>query len=66
MVRKPLANGSQTKCAYVWMELQTCAVPSANGSHTVCREPKFVSFLLEHKENWMRQVSFARLKFTEN
>ncbi len=51
-------NGSQTKCAYVWTGLQTCAAPSANGSHTVRHEPKFVSFLREHKENWMRWVSF--------
>ncbi len=58
MVRKPLANGSQTKCAYVWMGLRTCATPSANGSHTIHHEPKFVSFLNKHKENWMRRVSF--------
>ncbi len=25
----------RTKCVHVWMGLQTCAVPSANGSHTV-------------------------------
>ncbi len=33
----------RTKCAYVWMGLQTCAAPSVNGSHTVHCEPKFVS-----------------------
>ncbi len=46
------------KCTYVWMGLHTCAAPSPNGSHTVCHEPKLVSFLREHKENWMRWVSF--------
>ncbi len=60
MVRKLLANSSQTKCVYVWTGLRTCAAPSANGSHTVCREPKFVGFLRKLKENWMRQVSFPR------
>ncbi len=37
---KWFANGSQTKYAYVWTGLWTCAAPSANGSHTVCQEPK--------------------------
>ncbi len=41
---KWLANHSQTKCAYVWTGLRTCAALSANGSHTVCRVPKFVGF----------------------
>ncbi len=59
-------NGLRTKCAYVWTGLRTCAVPSINGSHTVHCEPKFVSFLRKHKENWMRQVSFAHLRFAEN
>ncbi len=58
MVRKPLANGSQTKCAHVWMRLRTCAAPSTNGSHTVCCKLKFVGVLLKHKENWMRRLSF--------
>ncbi len=31
------------------MGLRTHATPSANCSHTVCREPKFVSFLHNHK-----------------
>ncbi len=35
--------------AHVWTELQTCAAPSANSSHTICRELKFVGFLREHK-----------------
>ncbi len=54
MVRKPLANGSRTKCAYVWMGLRTCAAPSTNGVHTIRRKPKFVGFLRERKQNWMR------------
>ncbi len=58
MVRKSLTNGLRTKCAYVWMGLQTCAAPSAKGSHTIHREPKFVGLLRKHKENWMRWVSF--------
>ncbi len=69
MVREPLANGLRTKCAYAWMGLQTCAAPSANGSHTICRKPKFVGILHEHKGNWMRLhalVSFAHLRFMEN
>ncbi len=66
MVREPLANGSQTKCVYVWMGLRTCTALSANNLHTIRREPKFVVFLRKHKENWMRQVSFARLRFAEN
>ncbi len=44
VVRELLANGSWTKCAYVWTGLLTCAAPSVNGSHTVCRKPKFVVF----------------------
>ncbi len=58
MVREPLANGSQTKCAYVWMGLQTCAAPSANGSHTIRCKPKFVGFLRKYKDNWTHCVSF--------
>ncbi len=54
MVREPLANSLQTKCAYLWMVLWTCTAPSTNGPYTVCGEPKFVVFLHEHKENWMR------------
>ncbi len=54
MVCKPLANRSWIKCAYVWTGLQTCAAPSANSSHTIRCEPKFVGFSREHKENWMR------------
>ncbi len=61
MVHKPLANGSQTKCTYMWMGLLTCAAPSAKGSHTVRRKPKFVGFLCEHKENWMRRCPFHTL-----
>ncbi len=66
MVRIPLANGLQTKCAYVWMELRTCTAPSANGSHTIRHETKFVGSLREHKEKWIRRVSCARLRFTKN
>ncbi len=58
MVRKPLANGLQTKCAYVWTRLRTCAAPSAKSWHTIHHKPKFVRFLREHKENWMGLVSF--------
>ncbi len=50
MVHKPLANGSQTKCVYVWMGLQTYAALSANGSHTIRCEPKLVGFLCERRE----------------
>ncbi len=53
MVRKQLANGSRTKCAYVWTGLLTSAVLSMNSSHTIRHEPKFVIFLREHKKNWM-------------
>ncbi len=53
-----LANGLRTKGVYVWMGLQACAVPFVNGSHTVHRKSKFVGFLGEHKENWMRWMSF--------
>ncbi len=49
MVREPLTNGLRTKCVYVWMGLRTCAVPSANGSHTVRRKPKFVVFFANTK-----------------
>ncbi len=63
MVRKLLTNGSRTKCTYVWTGLRTCAMPSVNGSHTVRHEPKFVSFLRKHKENWMRRVSFPCTSF---
>ncbi len=46
MVRKPDARmcglGSRTKCTDVWTGLRTCAVPSANGLHTIRQEPKFV------------------------
>ncbi len=44
MVHKLLVNGSQTKCAYVWTRLQTCAAPSVYGSHTIRCEQKFVIF----------------------
>ncbi len=40
-----------TECAYLWTGLRTCAAPSANGSHTICYELKFVSFLCEHNLN---------------
>ncbi len=43
----------RTRCAYMWTGLQTCTVPSANGSHTVRHEPKFVGFLHKHKRNCM-------------
>ncbi len=56
MVREPLANGSRTKCAYVCMGLRTYAAPSATGSHTIRYKPKFVGFLRERKENWMRRA----------
>ncbi len=46
---EPSVNGSYTKCAYVWMGLQTCAALSANCSHTICHKSKFVSFLRETK-----------------
>ncbi len=59
-----LVNSLQTKCAYVWMGLQTCAVSSTNGSHTIRYELK--CFLRKYKENWMHRVSFARLRFAEN
>ncbi len=62
MQTKQLTNCSRTKCVYVWMGLRTCVAPSANGSHTICREPKFVSFLREHKGNWVRWVSCVRIK----
>ncbi len=42
-------NGSCNKYAYEWMELNTCAAPSAYSSCTIHHEPKFVSFLCEHK-----------------
>ncbi len=35
MVRKPLANGSRTKCTYLWIGLRTCTVPSTDSSHTI-------------------------------
>ncbi len=54
MMCELLTNGSQAKCVYVWTGLRTCAAASANGSHTVRCEPKFVGFWCEHKENWMR------------
>ncbi len=57
-------NDSRAKCAYVWTGLRTCTAPSANGSHTVRRELKFVGFLRELKENWMHQVSFPRIECT--
>ncbi len=44
MVREPLANSLQIKCAYVCTRLRTYAALSANGSHPVRCEPKFVSF----------------------
>ncbi len=53
MVRESFAN----KCAYV-CRLWTCSAPFANGSHTIHRVPKFVSFLREHKENWMHRCFF--------
>ncbi len=55
-----------TKCMYVWMGLRTCSAPSANGSHTIHYEPKFVGFLREHNENWVCQESCARLRIVEN
>ncbi len=58
LVYKSTPNGLRTKCAYVWTGLRTCTAPSVNGSHIICHEPKFVGFLWEHKENWMRRVSF--------
>ncbi len=58
MGRKMLVNSLQTKCVFVWMGLRTYVVLSANSSHTVHREPKFVGFLRKHKENWMRRVFF--------
>ncbi len=45
----------QTKCAYVWTELRTCAASSGNGSRTIHHEPKFVSFLREHNGNCVHQ-----------
>ncbi len=38
---------------HVCVGLRTCAAPFTNSLHTIRREPKFVSFLREHKENWM-------------
>ncbi len=40
-----LGTHMRTKCAYMWMGLLTCAVPSVNGSRTVCCKLKFVGFL---------------------
>ncbi len=41
------------------MGLRTCAALCANGSHTFRCELEFLSFLHEHKENWMCRVSFS-------
>ncbi len=49
MVCEPLAIGSQTKCAYAWTGLRTCAAPSVNGSQTIRCEPKFVIFCANTK-----------------
>ncbi len=46
----------RTKCAYVWMLLQTCTVPFTNSSHTIHHEPRFVGFLCEHEANCARCV----------
>ncbi len=72
MVRELLTNGLRTKWGNVWMGLQTCAVPSANSSHTVRCKPKFVGSLRKHRELdasgvlFMHRVFFARLRFVEN
>ncbi len=58
---EPLVNGLPSKCLYMWMELQTYSVPSTNGSHTVRRKPKFVGFLCEHEENWIRLHALGTL-----
>ncbi len=63
LVYMSMLNKLRTKCAYVWTGLRTCAAASTNSSQTIRREPKFVSFLCEHKENWMCRVSFVRLRF---
>ncbi len=76
-----MPNGSRTAHEWFANQMRVCvdgiaklhcaiherfAAQSANGSYTICREPKFVGFLRKHKENWMRRVSFARLRFAEN
>ncbi len=58
MVRKPLANGLQTKSVYVWTGLQTCTVPSTNGLHTVRRERKFVSLCANTKRTGCAECPF--------
>ncbi len=58
MVRELLANGLQTKCAYVWMGLQSCAAPSTNGLHTIRREPKFVRFCANTKRTGCAECLF--------
>ncbi len=58
MVCEPLANSLWTKCEYVWMGLRTCAAPSANGSHTVCRKLKFVGFWANTKRTGCAECPF--------
>ncbi len=52
-------NGSRTKCTYVTANL--CCVIRNWFAYRLPR-PKFVSFLREHKENWMRRVSFPCIR----
>ncbi len=37
----------RTRYAYLWTGLQTCAMLSANSTHTICHEPKFVDFFVQ-------------------
>ncbi len=66
MRTKQCVNGLQTKCAYVWIGLQTCATQSANGSHTVRRKPEFFGFLCKHEGNGVCHMSCIRLRFGKN
>ncbi len=58
-------NSSQTACKRFVYQMRVCVDRTTN-LHCAIRKWKFVSFLGEHKENWMRRVSFARLRFAEN
>ncbi len=51
-------NGSCTKCSYMWMGPQTCAVPSVNGSHTIRCELKFATRIQRELCMLCKQVFF--------
>ncbi len=60
----------QTRCAYVWTGLRTCAALSVNGLHTICRKPKFFGIFVRTQREQvvpgvlsLHRVSFARLRF---